>query len=230
MTNKYTITITNGSGAKETYALFNQVPQVTGLDQGMIWSNVVVTQNAAPGQQVTFEIVNDYHAIVGQQRQSDDGTFSVGSQGSVPVSLGQVQADGTVVPGTTLSMVVEDDTPQFAATPLPNSSAPNSFEIQTGDFDAATAKHEGYIIGLGPAKVGGHIHGPSATFTPEPRTTYQIHPTNTYYVAAGSYVQGALIDVTHLSSQTAVVDFTKQTDYEIFHSDHGVLAIQVDSD
>lgn len=249
MPERYTITVTNKSSNPQNYALFNKQPQVTGTVQDKIWSNVFATKKVAPGQMVTFEIINEYHAIVGQKQQNDSKTFSVTVAGTAPVTLGKTNDDGTVTPGTTLSMVVEDDTPQFTAEALPNSSQPNAFEIRTGDFSNTKAKKgkstriglsppvfgffsdthppEGYMIGLGPARSGGAIAGPAATFIPEANSTYQIQPVNTYYLTTGSYSKGDLIDVVKVTTKYATIDFTKDTDYTINHTDTGALVIQV---
>ncbi|KAK0634147.1 hypothetical protein B0T14DRAFT_561660 [Immersiella caudata] len=227
MADRYTITVTNKSSNPQNYALFNKEPQVTGTVQEKIWSNVFATKKAAPGQQVTFEIINEYHAIVGQKQQNDSKTFSVTVAGTTPVTLGKENDNGTVTPGTTLSMIVEDETPQFESDPLPSSSQPHAFEIRTGSFSNTKAKKEGYMIGLGPAKSGGAIAGPAATFIPEANSTYQIQPVNTYYVTFGSYTKGDLIDVVKIATKTATVDFTKDSDYRINHTDSGALVIQV---
>jgi hypothetical protein len=227
MADRYTITVTNKSANPQNYAIFNKVPQVTGTVQEKIWSNVFATKKVAPGQQVVFEIINEYHAIVGQRQQNDSKTFTVTVAGTTPVHLGRENDDGTVTPGTTLSMVVEDDTPQFEPHPLPSTSQPHAFEIRTGEFSNSKAKKEGYMIGLGPAKSGGAIAGPAATFIPEANSTYQIQPVNTYYLTTGSYTKGDLIDVTKVTTKFATIDFTRDTDYTINHTDTGSLVIQV---
>ena len=83
------------------------------------------------------------------------------------------------------------------------------------------------MIGIGPARTGGALAGPAATFIPEGNSTYQIQPVNTYYVTTGSYSKGDLIDVTKITTKFATVDFTKDTDYKIVHTDRGSLVIQV---
>jgi len=83
------------------------------------------------------------------------------------------------------------------------------------------------MIGLGPAKSGGAIAGPAATFIPEANSTYQIQPVNTYYLTTGSYTKGDLIDVTKVTTKFATIDFTKDADYQIVHTDNGALVIQV---
>lgn len=77
------------------------------------------------------------------------------------------------------------------------------------------------MIGLG-AKGGA-----AATFVPEAKTSYQIQPANTYYVAVGEYKKGQLIDVTKIGG-VCPVDFTKlPKNVVIVHDEHGNLTVQI---
>ena len=71
---------------------------------------------------------------------TDSETASRYRAGTTPVQLGRQNDDGTTTPGTTLSMVVEDDAPQFTSDALPNTSQPAAFEIRTGEFSNTKAK------------------------------------------------------------------------------------------
>ncbi|GFP60264.1 hypothetical protein TASIC1_0017002600 [Trichoderma asperellum] len=226
MPNSYNITVKNQSGSLQQYALFNKVPIVSGKVQEQVWSNIFAVDKAAKDQQISFDLVNEYNAIVGKKKSNPSGSVTVTVTGTQPVTLGYTQPNGQPVPGTSLSMFVADDTPQFSATPLPNASFPNAYEIRTGDFSNKDAKAAGYMIGLG-AKGGSD--GPAATFIPEAQTSYQIQPVNTYYVAVGDFKKGQLIDVTKIGG-VCPVDFTKlPNDVVIVHDDHGNLTVQISS-
>lgn len=140
MPNTYTITVKNRSNNLQQYALFNKVPIVSGKVQEQIWSNIFAVDKAANKQDVLFELVNEYNAIVGKKRSNPSGSVTVTVTGTEPVNLGYTQPNGQPVPGTSLSMLVADDTPQFSADALPNASFPNAYEIRTGDFSNAEAK------------------------------------------------------------------------------------------
>ncbi|EHK48126.1 hypothetical protein TRIATDRAFT_179833, partial [Trichoderma atroviride IMI 206040] len=219
----YSITVKNQSGSLQQYALFNKVPDVIGSVQEKIWSNVFALEKAANKQEILFELVNEYNAIVGKKKANASGSVTITVTGTEPVTLGHTESDGQPVPGTSLSMLVADDTPQFSTKALPNGSFPGAFEIRTGNFSNEDAKNAGYMIGLG-AKGGSD--GPAATFIPEARTNYQIQPVNTYYVTIGDFKKGQLIDVTKIGV-VCPIDFTKlRRDVVIIHNDHGELTVQ----
>lgn len=140
MPNTYTITVKNRSGSLQQYALFNKVPLVSGKVQEQIWSNIFAVDKASNKQEILFELVNEYNAIVGKKRSNPSGSVTVTVTGTEPVTLGYTEPNGQPIPGTSLSMLVADDTPQFATDALPNASFPNAYEIRTGDFSNADAK------------------------------------------------------------------------------------------
>ncbi|PON28146.1 hypothetical protein TGAM01_v203283 [Trichoderma gamsii] len=224
MPNNYNITIKNKSGSLQQYALFNKVPIVSGRVQEQVWSNIFAVDKAANKQEILFELVNEYNAIVGKKKANASGSVTITVTGTEPVTLGYTEPTGQPVPGTSLSMLVADDTPQFSTDALPNASFPNAYEIRTGNFSNAEAKAEGYMIGLG-AKGGSD--GPAATFVPEAQTSYQIQPVNTYYVAVGDFKKGQLIDVTKIGG-VCLIDFTKlPKNVVVVHDDHGNLTVQI---
>lgn len=140
MPNNYNITIKNKSGSLQQYALFNKVPIVSGRVQEQVWSNIFAVDKAANKQEILFELVNEYNAIVGKKKANASGSVTITVTGTEPVTLGYTEPTGQPVPGTSLSMLVADDTPQFSTDALPNASFPNAYEIRTGNFSNAEAK------------------------------------------------------------------------------------------
>lgn len=140
MPNSYNITIKNKSGNLQQYALFNKVPKVSGKVQEQIWSNIFAVDKAAHNQEIEFELVNEYNAIVGKKKSNPSGTVTVTVTGTESVTLGYTESNGQPVPGTSLRMLVTDDTPQFSPAALPNASFPGAYEIRTGDFSNIDAK------------------------------------------------------------------------------------------
>ncbi len=94
------------------------------------------------------------------------------------------------------------------------------------DHDADLISPKGnWIIGLGLASSEGS--GPSATFTPEPGVTYQIQPSNTFYLVAQDFEKGVLMDVATIGD-ILPIDFTKiqGSKVTIVHGKQGSLNIQ----
>ena len=226
MVNKYTITVKNQSGAQQHYALFNKPPVVTGRVQGQIWANVFATGNTPSNSVAHFQMLTQYYGIVGSSQGTPADGVVVDVTGERAVELGQLSSNGTQVPGTTLTLKVVDEAPQFDQTPNPNGSYVNAFEIRSGtDFTIAEAKKGNYMIGLGGSKTGAS-DGPAATFVPEPNVDYQIQPVNTYFLTFGDYTKGAIIDVNKIGT-VATVDYTQmESDVTIIHDAHGNLNIQ----
>jgi hypothetical protein len=145
MPNTYNITIKNHSGSLQQYALFNQVPKVSGRVQDQVWSNIFAVDKAANRQEMSFDLVNEYNAIVGKKKRNPSGSVTVTVTGTEPVTLGTVQPNGQPVPGTSLIMIVDQDVPQFSTDALPNSSFPNAYEIRTGTFSNSDAKSGTFV-------------------------------------------------------------------------------------
>ncbi|KAM0554013.1 hypothetical protein ACHAPJ_007088 [Fusarium lateritium] len=228
MANRYTIQVQNQSGIDQEYALFNQPPRVSGRHQDQVWSNVFATGRAPTGSTTSFEVSKQYYAITGTSMGSPQDGVQVEVSSWRPVKLGSSESNETSVPGTTLSLAVQDDMPQFSDSPRPDGAYPNAFEIQTGnDFTLRDAKSGGFLIGLGGSQSGNDIDGPLATFLPEPCVEYHIEPSNTYYLTYGRYTKGSMIDVNKVGrSVTIAFSSLPSNDVVIVHDDYGKLRIQ----
>lgn len=132
MPHEYTITITNSSGASQEYALFQDVPKFFNQANPQISPNVFSCIQIPAGDELTLTLTDEYYGIVGSSRfirgQSKAG---VTVKGSEKVTLGKGRSDGTLNPGTTLFMDVQDDAPLFTQTDLPNKGCVGGFQIRT---------------------------------------------------------------------------------------------------
>ncbi|KAF5593865.1 sulfatase [Fusarium subglutinans] len=226
MVSTYTITVKNQSGVQRKYALLNKKPKVTGTVQGEVWSNVFATKTLSVDYRATFKLTNKYYAVVGSSDGNPGDAVHMDISGNHEVTLGVKTETGGIIPGSTLKMVVDDDVPQLSTETFPNSSLANAFEIQTGEFSTAKAKKGKYMIGVGGSTNGTGLSGAQATFCPEPLTTYQIEPSNTYYLTWGKYEQGDLVNYTEVAN-IKEIDFTKlPNEIAIIHDDCNRLEIQ----
>ncbi|KAA8893614.1 hypothetical protein FN846DRAFT_820578 [Sphaerosporella brunnea] len=226
--NTYTITVKNDSGNQQDYALFNAAPTVINGVQKQIWSNVFATANTPPAQTAEFTVYDQYFAICGHSSGSPAGGVAVTVGQDLPVTLGVANPDGTLTPGTTLTLENSEGAPAFAAAiPSPQALA-NCFEIATqGDFNSKIATNDNWMIGLGGSSTGSGFTGPAATFVPEPSVHYQIQPVNTYFLTFGDYKAGNLIDRTKMANQVLLIDFDKlPNSVTVEHDAEGQLVIQ----
>ncbi|EFY92549.1 hypothetical protein J3458_011631 [Metarhizium acridum] len=228
MVNKYTIKVVNHSGTPQHYVLFNKPPQIVGEVQGQIWSNVFDTHNTPNAGDANFSVFQQYYGVAGTANEAPAVGVEVDLNSPKEVTLGSAKPDGTLVPGTTLQLVVKDHAPQLATTQAATSFL-KAFEVQTGkDFTAEDAKKRNYLIGLGGSRTGTSFTAPAATFIPKPNIKYQIQPVNVFYVTHGNYSKGSLIDVTKTGHATVTIDFAEQgrDDIVIVHDNHGNFQIQ----
>jgi len=86
---------------------------VTGRVQGQIWANVFATGNTPATASAHFSVYTQYYAIVGSSQGTPADGVVVDVNAEQPVNLGSTTAQGTAVPGTTLSLNVTDGAPQF---------------------------------------------------------------------------------------------------------------------
>ncbi|KAF4979152.1 hypothetical protein FZEAL_4580 [Fusarium zealandicum] len=251
MVNTYTITVKNQSGSLRTYSLFNRAPVVQGNVQGKVWSNVFASKSVPNGATVTFKVTNKYYAIVGSSDGQPGDQVEVSVVGDREVTLGSRHSGGQVVPGTSLEVIVADNTPMFSDNKLPNSSEDDAFEIRTGHFTNKEAEQGmpqpsilffdtaliettnkprcigKYMIGYGISS-GAGLQGALASFCPAPNQSYQIKPVNTFYVNPSKLTPGSLIDV-GLADTSAVVDFISLPDeVTIVHDSYDRLTVLSD--
>ncbi len=192
---QYTLQIFNQSGTPQDYVFFMQLPQVTSSSgQPQIFTNAWVT---FPGVlSGGFDMVN-----------YTDVTYAF--WGTTPSQLAPnviIDSGGFAPVDTT----TQDSVPFVAGPPTGfgnvshGGATPGSYRIIAGtDFTPAY----GFVFGLASA-TGTPLPSPVATFAAEPNQTYNITPVVKFYVAAGSYMPGQLIDVQSFSTTPAEINFT----------------------
>ncbi|KAG5801367.1 hypothetical protein H9Q74_007346 [Fusarium xylarioides] len=142
MGNKYTIRINNNTGSTQNYNLVADKPEVTGISNSNVWTNVYQSSDGCPdGGQTELEIWKTYYGIVGSWRGSPKEGSKVQISQIKPVNLGSQSDDGSQNPGTTLNVVVVGGRSlSFDRSQPPQSAFINAFEIDTGnDFTLETA-------------------------------------------------------------------------------------------
>lgn len=142
--NEYTIIVQNNSGSNQQYALFQTPPSISiGGVQPKIWTNVFATGLAPDTQSTNFTMYKQYYGVVGQSKGKPGDAVTVTVSGQRPVTLGNTNADGTQVPGTTLALEIvsigDKQAPTYAQTNSQPSGSVNAFSITTPAFQAQTA-------------------------------------------------------------------------------------------
>lgn len=143
----YTIQVQNRTGANQKYALFSEPPKVLGPVQSQIWSNIIETAGTPANQTATFSIGKEVFATCGHSQGRPGDGVSVNVLGNTEVKLGKAMADGSLVPGTTLHMVVQDNSPYFDSNRPEPSGYRGAFAVTTGsDFTTQDAKSSEYCL------------------------------------------------------------------------------------
>ncbi|KAK4230287.1 hypothetical protein QBC38DRAFT_469940 [Podospora fimiseda] len=227
---RYNLIVENHSGANQSYALVSAAPDVSnGGVKPKIWSTVSATAAAPQESTISFAIQNQFFGFVGSSQGKPEDAVTVGISVRRPVVLGQRAADGTAIPGTTLAVTIASDinAPTFDDHDRPNSADANSFAITTPIFDNQVAINNNWLIGVGGAGNGSNT--PIAAFIPQPQVTYQIRPSNTYYLIPGRYDKNSIVDFNKVGNRVEI-DFARFPSGEVtvVHDQSGRLTIQRD--
>lgn len=103
---------------------------------------MLATASTPKGQQANFSAYKRYYAVVGNAQDIPQVGVEVNLSSGKDVTLGSTEPDGSTVPGTTLQLLIQDETPLFSDDALPNEAYSNAFEIRTGsDFTVSEAKN-----------------------------------------------------------------------------------------
>ncbi|KAG9508297.1 hypothetical protein J7337_001861 [Fusarium musae] len=229
MVNKYTIVINNRSGIYQNYTLFTEKPEVTGISNSSIWTNVYQASDVIfDSADAQFEMLENYHAIVGKWKGGPKEGARVGIGQTKKVNLGSLSDDGSLNPGTTLNMVSVDGgwAPSFDRSQPPQSAFINAFEIDTGnDFTVETAIQNNFFVGVA-GSPNDSSSSPIATFRPEPGNRYQIKPSNVFYISFGQRLQvGQLVDVAKIRNPLRIDFANSGPNIIINHTPTGELII-----
>ncbi|KAH8646221.1 hypothetical protein BX600DRAFT_555921 [Xylariales sp. PMI_506] len=231
MVNTYTINISNQTGKYRKYALFTAVPEVSGEVSPTIWTNVFATAEVGSGQATQIVVYKQFFAVLGNAKGTPAAGVTVKVSDTRDVNLGSQDDFGAKTPGTTVKMVANNHIPEFSTAKLTNAGYSGSFQFLTDDlFDYTEATEKNFMIGLGGSSAGPGYSGPSAVFIPEPSQKYQIKPKNIFYLTAGEYTEGTIIDVTQMTDTVLELDFSSLSGNpakNVVHNKNGKLIVQV---
>ncbi|KAK0723614.1 hypothetical protein B0T26DRAFT_622758, partial [Lasiosphaeria miniovina] len=224
MANTYEITILNESGAAQSYLLFAAAPVVTGTNLDVfssvfIASPTIVTSPSGSSS-TTFTITRQFYAICGTSVQNLRFGVKVATSYYDAVTLGSVDINtGKTTRGTTELLTTEPGV--HFVNPAPAADAPvGAYTINT-DSTFGVPDPNNTFTGLGGLNMNGKVV-PMATFLAAPLTTYSIKPVFKYYITAGTYSPGEIINPSSMGI-TYLVDFTKRVTNSItlVHDSHG---------
>ncbi|CAI4215982.1 unnamed protein product [Parascedosporium putredinis] len=231
---KNSIYVINNSGRQQSYALFNDLPRLFGEADAEIWTSVLAVCTVPNGSQNEFTIEKQCYAFVGASNTAVSSGVTGGVRGQRKVILGIKALDETITYGTTLQMDVVEGAPQFLPEELPKAAQPGAFEIRTADstdennFTFENAKANNWIIGLGGFTDGVKIGPPAAYLVPKPGISYQIQPSNTYYVCVGKSETGQAMNGADSSLKVIKLDFAMGTrELIVVHDQENNLVTQL---
>ncbi|KAG2414749.1 hypothetical protein HFD88_003941 [Aspergillus terreus] len=227
----YSFTIVNQSGVSQSYAIFCKEPAVHPPAHGLVSHAVLVAHGVASGSGTAFLALprTELYALCGTNYK--DGSVQVRVLDRRQVSLGIGSSD-TLRHGTTCVTQVTSATPSFDlwGGPADDRGEVGAFCIETGaDFTYEQAAAKNFILGLGLSSSGHELVGLYASFTPVPRTTYQIWPSKTFYVVPERTEVNAPRAATDLRTAYEI-DFTMRLPHvQLVHNESNVIEI-VDRD
>lgn len=91
MATTYSITINNKSFAKQAFMLFQSIPRPSNLPQNNVFTNVYQRSPQIVGDRdskAVFQITNQYWAVYGTSKKSDDGMVQITTSDSREATLG----------------------------------------------------------------------------------------------------------------------------------------------
>ncbi|KAL3450342.1 hypothetical protein BJX65DRAFT_305184 [Aspergillus insuetus] len=227
----YSFTIVNQSGVSQSYAIFCKEPAVNPPAHGLVSHAVLVAHGVASGSGTAFLTLprTELYALCGLNYK--EASVQIRVLDRRPVSLG-TSSSHTLDHGTTCVTQVTSATPSFAlwGGPADDRGEVGAFCIETGaDFTYEQAAAKNFILGLGLSSSRHELVDLYASFTPVPRTTYQIRPSKTFYVVPEQTEVNS--PRTAMDIRTAYeIDFTMRLPHvQLVHNEGNVIEI-VDRD
>ncbi|CAH0052043.1 unnamed protein product [Clonostachys solani] len=235
-----TITINNRSQDTCSYGLYAEPPTISPSTPTLTRIITRVQGVANPHGQATFILSKELIATCGiydvdyniptppdpKKKPVGTGTEVIDQQS---VNLGSQSLDGTLVSGTVLEIDCSHGTPCFSKVTARATAGSGAFAIRTRtDFVPQQAASNKFFIGYS-CSVRQDI-GPYATFVPVPNQTYQIMPSNKFYITMGEFNTRDLVKKPQeIGTDTVLVDFDQlATDrVSIVHDANNNLTVQV---
>ena len=241
----YTISIRNKSSVKQSYAIFAEPPVIksSSPDEVLVTTYIIsVGHGVAPGAgEATFILSKSLYATCGtydvefEENSQFDKGHATGTEiiDQRPVILGQQDAGDVLIRGTTLQVEVSDGCPIFSKKNPDRTGKLDCFAMITReDFKVSEAKMNKFALGYSSSLR--HSVGAYAMWTPSPSQVYQVKPSQVFYVIAGSYNTGDLINVKSVKEQPGfcMVDFeeVRKDLVQLAHDDRNVIRISISAD
>lgn len=213
---RYTLTVRNENSQFQQFALYQTLPNIVGASTDPI-SLAWALGGAAGGtpskpslSQFIWQI--DYSANAGYIRDigttTDPRTFLTSSQASV-------QVDSQNALDVTYQGPFPNGAPAFPN--APKNAVKGVIQIQSDDLIPTSVKQASQSLSL---NVGIAMNGkPTVAVQLLPNLLYQFTPKPRYYILAGSFVQGQVID-TATSTQAFEVAFEGVTDRTVVFNEN----------
>ncbi|MCJ1283656.1 hypothetical protein MMC26_002987 [Xylographa opegraphella] len=209
------VQVQNQTGQTHNYILSQDAVQPP---KPLLLANVKVPQEGSA--MITLDIPDPYYAYAITYQAPSHGS-SVETIAKRPITLGKVQDDGTQTLGTTVQYVVTDKVPDLAVGALPMEGKVNAFEIRTGsDFTEKDAKKGNFLIGYGSKDQ------PYQGFTPMPASSFQIIPSQVFYLNFVDEIKGATV-ISEISGNPLKIDFSAlDSPVSVLHNKDGEFVIE----
>ncbi|KFZ13843.1 hypothetical protein V502_06413 [Pseudogymnoascus sp. VKM F-4520 (FW-2644)] len=217
----YSIQVYNDSGIPQNYLLFQSAPQLSG--DATVFTNVYQQSQQIPsgdGSNVTFNMTNQYYAVIGTAPTPIDKGVKVNTSSYIPVQLSSASQGGTKAVMTTSGGGTGcsfDDSAQTL-----ESDIENTFEIETDDSFGYPSPGN-IFLGMGAQSPSGVV--PVASVSAAPNQKYYFNPVARWYIGTGTYTPGTVVNITDIGN-IQECDFTysqlPQTYYQgpdqLYHS------------
>ncbi|KAL6706383.1 hypothetical protein ACN47E_005489 [Coniothyrium glycines] len=225
----YTIFVENESGTLKAYAIVPDRPEVSGHDVGQVWSAVIATAHVPQGGKAKFVIPSNISAAQGASEGTLSEGVSVRPAQIKPVRLGRVNSDGAITYGQTVRFDTMDagggeKYPSFFQGSLADRGGSNAFAVETANSFTPRDVHMGnWFVGFS-VQINGSDKI-AACFMPSPGQTYQVKPSNTYWVVAQTMRQGEVVDPAHIEEGAIKVEM-RESNITVVASYDGTLRIK----
>lgn len=196
----YTLYLQNQSGKRQNYAFFTAVPVVSGMSQDSIYSNVWIQKALNDQDYVQIQVTKTFYGWTGQSPQPLAPGVLISGGSARAVELGQADPP---VPGTTLTVKVQDGSPSFGDKSSATAQA-GCFEIDTPAIQPAL----NILCGMSANDNNGRMV-PIGSFTAGGNLAYQIQPVVQYYIGVSAEAQGTAFNWKAVSKMPAHIDFSK---------------------
>lgn len=197
----YRITVINNSGDDNNYGIFLDSPAIATVPDKNVWTNVWVYQRVASTGSFTLNVLDTFYAWIGQAAEAPVPGVII--QGGVGQAVSQLGSGSKF--GSTFSMTNDEGIANFVL-PNPTASALNgSFQINT---DTTFTSNNLFMLGLGAVNPLSGIIVPAGVISALPDRKYNLSPIVKFYISAGVWQPGEIVDIEFESDTVGVIDFS----------------------